>query len=122
MNFLKKLYLISEKLGLNILPHIIWGMILAESVVASDIAKHIKGSNFDNIQFDSKVKRIRRFFNNNLFDAYSFYDSIIKFVIDNYKKKHKDNRVHIIIDHMFSHNNYSIFMISMRVGKQGIPL
>ena len=23
---------------------------------------------------------------------------------------------------MFSHNNYSVFMISMRVGKQGIPL
>ena len=117
MNFLKKLYLISEKLGLNILPHITWGMINAESAVASDIAKHIKGSNFDNIQFDSKVKRIRRFFNNNLFDAYSFYDSIIKFVIDNYKKKHKDNRVHIIIDHMFSHNNFTVFMISMRIGK-----
>ena len=58
VNFLKKLYHISEKLGLNILPHIIWDMILAESAVASDIAKHIKDPNFDNIQFDSKVKRI----------------------------------------------------------------
>ena len=97
-------------------------MINAESSVASDIAKHIKGFNFDNIQFDSKVKRIRRFFNNNLFDPLFFYDSIIRHVIANYKKKHKDNRVHIIFDHMFSHNNYSVFMISMRVGKQGIPL
>ena len=111
-----------RKTQLNILPHIIWGMILAESSVATDIAKHIKGPEFDNIQFDSKVKRIRRFYNNKLFDSYSFYDYIIRFVIANYKKKHKDNRVHIIIDHMFSHNNYTVLMISMRVGEQGIPL
>ena len=111
-----------RKTQLNILPHIIWGIINSESSVAFDIAKHIKGSNFDNIQFDSKVKRIRRFFNNDLFEPLFFYDSLIRHVIANYKKKHKDNRVHIIFDHMFSHNNYSIFMISMRVGKQGIPL
>ena len=78
-----------RKTQLNILPHIIWGMINAESSVASDIAKHIKGFNFDNIQFDSKVKRIRRFFNNDLFDPLFFYDSIIRHVIANYKKKHK---------------------------------
>ena len=111
-----------RKTQLNILPHTIWGIINSESSVAFDIAKHIKGSNFDNIQFDSKVKRIRRFFNNDLFEPLFFYDSLIRHVIVNYKKKHKDNRVHIIFDHMFSHNNYSIFMISMRVGKQGIPL
>ena len=126
-----------RKTQLNILPHIIWGIINSESSVAFDIAKHIKGSNFDNIQFDSKhikgsnfdniqfdskVKRIRRFFNNVLFEPLFFYDSLIRHVIANYKKKHKDNRVHIIFDHMFSHNNYSVFMISMRVGKQGIPL
>ena len=121
-DFLKDCIPNLRKTQLNILPHIIWGMINAESSVASDIAKHIKGFNFDNIQFDSKVKRIRRFFNNNLFDPLFFYDSIIRHVIANYKKKHKDNRVHIIFDHMFSHNNYSVFMISMRVGKQGIPL
>ena len=55
-----------RKTQLNILPHIIWGMLLAESSVATDIAKHIKGPEFDNIQFDSKVKRIRRFYNNKL--------------------------------------------------------
>lgn len=64
-----------------LLPHIIWGMINAESAVASDIAKHLKGFDFDNVQFDSKVKRIRRFFNNNLFDPINFYDFIIKHVI-----------------------------------------
>ena len=39
-----------------------------------------------------------------------------------HKKKHKDNRVHIIVDHMFSHNNYTVLMIYMRIGEQGIPL
>ena len=120
--FLKNSVHFIRKTQLNILPFIIWGMILSESSVASDIAKHIKGPDFDNIGYDSKVKRIRRFYNNDLFDSYSFYDSIIRFVIANYKKKHKDNRVHIIVDHMFSHNNYTVLMISMRIGQQGIPL
>ena len=120
--FLKDYVPFLRKTQLNILPHIIWGMINAESAVASDIAKHLKGFDFDNVQFDSKVKRIRRFFNNNLFDPINFYDFIIKHVIANYKKKHKDNRVHIIFDHMFSHDNYTVFMISMRIGNQGIPL
>ena len=26
------------------------------------------------------------------------------------------------MDHTYSHENYTVFMISMRVGKQGIPL
>ena len=42
--------------------------------------------------------------------------------ISSYKKKHKDKRVHIILDHMFSHDNYTVFMITMRIGSQGIPL
>ena len=96
-------------------------MISSESSVASDIAKHLKG-NFSFVQHDSVVRRIRRFFNNSLFDPYSFYDSIINHVISSFKAKHPDKRVHIIIDHMFSHDNYSVFMISMRIGKQGIPL
>ena len=121
-DFLKDCIPNLRKTQLNILPHVIWGMINAESSVASDIAKHIKGQGFDEIQFDSKVKRIRRLFNNKLFEPYTFYDHIIRFVIANYKKKHKDNRVHIIVDHMFSHNNYTVFMISMRIGEQDIPL
>ena len=65
-DFLKNSVPFIRKTQLNILPHIIWGMILSESSVATDIAKHIKGPEFDNIQFDSKVKRIRRFYNNKL--------------------------------------------------------
>lgn len=96
-------------------------MILSESSVSSDIAKELKDE-FSLIQLDSINKRIKRLFNNKFFDPYVFYDKIIKFVISTYKKKHADKRVHIVFDHMFSHDNFTVFMISMRIGKQGIPL
>ena len=110
-----------RKTVLNILPYIFIGMLDSESVVASDISKSLK-DDFSLVQHDSVVKRIRRFFKNKLFDPYVFYDKIIRFVIQHYKKKHIDKKVHIIFDHMFSKDNYTVFMISMRVGKQGIPL
>ena len=117
--FLKKFHL--RKTQLNILPAILFGMIQSESVSAPDIAKVLKDE-FSFIQFDSVVKRIRRFFNNSLFDPYPFYKDFISFILDHYKKKHQDKRVHIIFDHMFSHDNYTVFMLSMRIGKQGIPI
>ncbi len=110
-----------RKTVLNILPYIVIGMLDSESVVASDISKSLKGQ-FSLVQHDSVVKRIRRFFKNKLFHPYDFYDKIIRYVIQNYKNKHMDKRVHIIFDHMFSKDNYTVFMITMRVGKQGIPL
>ena len=110
-----------KKTTLNILPYIIIGMFLSESIVASDISKQLKGD-FSLVQHDSVVKRIRRFFKNKLFNPYDFYDKIIKFVIQNYKKKHTDKRIHIVFDHMFSKDNYTVFMITMSVGKQCIPL
>ena len=96
-------------------------MILSESVSAPDIARVLKDE-FSLIQYDSVVKRIRRFFNNTLFESYAFYEEFISYIIDNYKKKHLDKRVHIIFDHMFSHENYTVFMLTMRIGKQGIPV
>lgn len=110
-----------RKSQLNIIPFISLGMILSHSVVSSDIAKSLK-DDFSLVQFDSVTRRIRRLFSNNLFDPYSFYEHIIKFVISNYKKKHSDNRVHIVFDHMYSKDNYTILLFSLRVGKQGIPI
>ena len=55
-----------RKSHLNILPFIIFGMIISESCVPSDIAKVLKDY-FSSIQFDSVSKRIRRFFSNKLF-------------------------------------------------------
>lgn len=120
-NFLKNVFPNIRKTQLNILPYIVFGMISAESSVASDIAKHLK-DHFSFVQLDSVVRRIRRFFNNSLFDPYSFYDAVIKFVISSFKPKHPDKRIHIVIDHMFSHDNYSVLMFSFRIGKQGVPI
>lgn len=121
MNFLSNIDNNIRKTQLNIIPYIAIGMIDAESCVATDIAKKLKG-NFSLVQFDSVTKRIRRFFNNKLFDPYYFYENVIKYVINSYKIKHHDNKIHIIFDHMYSKENYTVFMFSMRVGKQGIPL
>ena len=110
-----------RKTQLKIIPFISLGMILSESAVASDIAKTLK-DDFSLIQHESVIRRIKRLFKNKLFNPYKFYDDIIKYIISNYKPKHSDKRIHITFDHMFSHDNYTVFMITMRVGKQGIPL
>lgn len=119
--FLTSVFPNIRKTHLNILPFIIFGMLVSESSSVPDIAKSLKNK-FSFVQFDSISKRIRRFFLNSRFDSFHFYSTIINYVIDNYSVKHVDNKVHITFDHMFSHDNYSVFMISMRVGKQGIPL
>ena len=110
-----------RKTQLNIIPEILFGMIASESVVSTDIAKCLKNE-FSFIQLESVQRRIRRFFNNELFDHEDFYNSLIISVISQYKIKHKDKRIHITFDHMFSHDNYVTLMFTMRVGKQGIPI
>lgn len=118
-NFFQKIMPNMRKTQLKIIPFILHGMIVSESLVPLDIAKVLK-DDFSLIQIESIIKRIKRLFINKYFNPYDFYDEIIKHVIANYKKKHNDKRVHIIFDHMFSKDNYTIFMITMRVGKQGI--
>lgn len=120
-NFFQKIMPNMRKTQLKIIPFILHGMIVFESLVPLDIAKVLK-DDFSLIQIESIIKRIKRLFINKYFNPYDFYDEIIKHVIANYKKKHNDKRVHIIFDHMFSKDNYTIFMITMRVGNQGIPL
>ncbi len=60
-----------RKTQLKIIPSIIFGLINAESIVSSDIAKVLK-DDFCNVQFSSTIKRINRFFNNKLFNTYYF--------------------------------------------------
>ena len=110
-----------RKTQLNIIPHIMFGMIQAESCSAPDIAKVLK-EEFSQVQYNSIVKRINRFWKNDLFNPHDFYNDIIIHVLKAYKKKHADKRVHITFDHMFSHDNYTVFMITMKIGTQGIPL
>ena len=120
-NFLQEsvncLYRPQEK----IIPSVIFGMIIGESVVTQDIARVLK-DDFSLVQLDSVSRRIRRLLNNSRFDGYAFYKEIITYVIDNYKVKHSTNRIHLTIDHMYSKENYTVLFISMRIGKQGIPI
>lgn len=96
-------------------------MIQSEPVVTGDIARSLKDE-FTLIQHDSITKRIRRLLNYSRFDGYQFYLEIISYIIDNYKIKHTNNRVHLIIDHMYCKENYTVLMVSMRVGTQSIPI
>ena len=95
-------------------------MIKAESVVTTDIIKKLPRDYFDETLFSSKEKKFYRFFNNTRFNPYSFYDSIIKYVISNYKVK--NDNVYISFDHMYCKDRFTIFLLSLKIGKQGLPL
>lgn len=68
------------KTQLNIIPEILFGMISSESVVSTDIAKCLK-NDFSYVQLESVQRRIRRFFNNDLFDSKAFFNALITYVI-----------------------------------------
>ena len=110
-----------RKTQLNFLPSLMFGMISSESCASSDIAKSLNDE-LKWAQYDSIVKRINRFFNNEHFDGEVFFNNVIISILKNYKNKHPINRVHITFDHMFSHDNYSVFMLSLKIGKQGFPI
>lgn len=110
-----------RKTQLNILTSIIFGMIKSESCVTTDIAKNLKDE-FSNVFLPSTQRRIRRFFNNKLFNGHDFYSQVISFVIKSYTCKHFDNRIHIAMNHMFIRDRFTVFMLSLRIGKQSIPL
>ena len=108
-----------KKTILNFLPSILLGIIKAESIASSDIANSLSDEK-KWAKLDSVKKRIYRFWNNKHFKPYVLWNKIISFTINSYVVKHNSNKVYLAFDHMFSHSNYTIFMISMRVGTQGI--
>ncbi len=118
-NFFKFVFPNISKPHLKIIPDIILGMIKAESVVTSDIIKKIKDP-WSDIQPSSIERKFQRFFNNFRFLPYDFFDSIINHIIKNYKLK--NSNVYISFDHMFCKDKFTIFLLSLRIGKQGIPL
>ena len=120
--FLEKSIPDIRKTQLNILPKIIFGMISSESCVPSDIAKVLDDDPYYNVQFDSVIKRIRRFFSNVLFKPYDFYKSLITYVLKDFHSKHPDENVFITSLHVFSKRNYTILMFTMRIGTFGIPI
>lgn len=117
--FFKNVFPTISKPHLKVIPNIILGMVKAESVVTTDIIKKIKDP-WSEVQPASIERKFERFFNNDKFFPYNFYDSIIKYIIKNYKLKNKN--VYISFDHMYCKNKFTIFLLSLRIGKQGIPL
>ena len=120
-SLLLKIYPNIRKTILNFLPSILFGIIKAESIASSDIANSLSDEK-KWAKLDSIKKRIYRFWNNKHFNPYLLWDKIISYIINSYVVKHKNNKVYLAFDHMFSHSNYTVFMISMRVGTQGIPI
>ena len=119
--FLKKNIFCLHRPQEKIIPSVIYGIINGETVVSSDIARELK-DDFSLIQLDSVSRRIRRLLSNNRFNGYQFYKEVISSVIENYKVKHSTNRIHLTIDHMYCKENYTVLFVSMRIGKQGIPI
>lgn len=118
-NFFQYINLPISKPHLKFLPDILIALINAESIVTSDISKHI---NYLNINDDSIQRKIRRLLNSSNFYPYLIYDAIIKHVIINFKSKHSDNRIHISLDHMFCSDRFTTLSFNLRLGKQSIPL
>lgn len=114
-NFFKKVFPSISKPHLKILPAIIFGMIQSESVVTTDIVKKLKDY-FYSVSPSSTVRRLERFFNNLKFDIYNLYEAIISFVISNYKLK--NSNVYISFDHMYCKDKFTVFLLSLRIGKQ----
>ncbi len=119
--FFRKNTTVLHKPQLNFLPEVIFGMIQSESVVCQDNAFQLKDQQAF-AQLESIQKRFSRMMKNPRFKGMLCFDEVIKYIIKNLKLKHEDKRVHIIIDHMYSRENYTILMASMRVGRQGIPI
>lgn len=105
---------------IKFLPNLILSMIDSESIILSDLAISIAASL--DISIDSAEKKIRRFFKNSNFDFEHFFIHFISDIIANFKVKHSDNNVQIIIDHSYIGKKFTVLMFSLRIGKVGIPL
>lgn len=77
---------------------------------------------YSHINFDSILKRISRFLNNNNNNFHFLFDNVIKHILSNYRVKHPDNRIFISFDHMFVKNKFTVFALSLKIGKQGLPI
>ena len=112
----------SSKTLLNFMPQFLYSIIDAESITYSKIALSLFSSFNGNIKLDSHTKRIYRFLHNPHYNIHSIFDSVIYDVLSRFKLAHDDNNFHISFDHMFDKSNFTVFMLTLRIGKQGIPI
>ena len=105
---------------LNFLPAIITILLKSESIISLDLSTKIAA--LYSIKVSSAEKKIKRFFENKHYDFIFFYEKFITHIINNYRIKHKDNRVIIAFDHMHIKEKFTILMFSLRIGRTGIPI
>lgn len=104
---------------LNNLVAITVGIIIAKTVVLSEIAQELKDSYSSGTE-DSKIKRIQRFLSNKALNPEKLYE----FFIYKFLKKYKNtsNLIYIIFDHTTIQDKFVILQFSLKAGKRAIPL
>lgn len=110
-----------SKPQLHFLSDFFTSILNSESINFDDLAASLS-LKYNHIHFDSILKRISRFLNNPSYDFHTLFDKIIYYILSNFNVKHDDNRVYISFDHMFVKEKFTIFMLSLKVGKQGFPI
>lgn len=105
---------------LKFLPTFVLSIASKESVIMSDLAILIASNTA--IKLDSAITKIKRFLSNSNYDFNFFFHKFISKVLSTYKIKHSDKRIHIIFDHMYVEDRYTILMFTLKIGKQSIPL
>ena len=102
-------------------PHIITSIINAENVTTLDISKCYIDNSFLSNQ-SSIEKKLWRFFNNNKFNGIEFFNSSIKYIINNNIGCMRHNKLVVVLDHMYMKNNFVTLMFTLKVWKQSIPI
>lgn len=105
----------------KIIPHIITSIINAENVTTLDISKCFIDDSFLSNQA-SIEKKLWRFFNSNKFNGIEFFNSSIKYIINNNIGCMRHNKLVVVMDHMYMKNNFVTLMFTLKIGKQSIPI
>ena len=103
------------------LVYIVIGIILAKSVIISDISEKLKDCYTDATE-ESKIKRIYRFFSTFIIKSDYLYFNFIEEILKNYVKRTNNKKIVIIFDHTTLDDRFTILQFSLRVGKRAIPL
>ena len=120
IDFFNKIDFNFSKPQLKIIPHIISSIINSENITTLDISKSFIDDSLLSNQ-SSIEKKLWRFFNNPKFNGISFFNSSIKYVINNFKAL-KHNKLIVVMDHMFMKNNFVNLVFTLKIGKQSIPI
>ena len=120
IDFFNKIDFNFSKPQLKIVPHIISSIINSENITTLDISKSFIDDSLLSNQ-SSIEKKLWRFFNNPKFNGISFFNSSIKYIINNFKAL-KHNKLIVVMDHMFMKNNFVNLVFTLKIGKQSIPI